>query len=94
MMIIYRCVLVRTLLDRYATCSSSKDVVKAQDKWLEEMEEEQNAQSSQGFYSFKTYLCVYFVCFKVFLLLFTFHLTPMSDQERISHYNIYTISTR
>lgn len=37
----------RTLLDRYATCSSSKDVVKAQDKWLEEMEEEQNAQSSQ-----------------------------------------------
>ena len=49
MMIIYRCVLVRTLLDRYATCSSSKDVVKTQDKWLEEMEEEQNAQSSQGF---------------------------------------------
>ena len=51
MMIIYRCVLVRTLLDRYATCSSSKDVVKAQDKWLEEMEEEQNAQSSQGFFT-------------------------------------------
>ncbi|XP_022795455.1 ribosome biogenesis protein TSR3 homolog [Stylophora pistillata] len=37
----------RSLLDRYAACSSSKDVVEVQDKWLEEMKEEQNAESSQ-----------------------------------------------
>lgn len=37
----------RDLLDQYAACKSSKEVVEVQDKWLEECEKEHNSQSSQ-----------------------------------------------
>ncbi|XP_020616951.1 ribosome biogenesis protein TSR3 homolog isoform X2 [Orbicella faveolata] len=37
----------RVLLDRYAACKSSKEVVEVQNKWFEECEREHNSQSSQ-----------------------------------------------
>lgn len=37
----------RDLLDQYAACKSSKEVVEVQNKWLEECEKEHNSQSSQ-----------------------------------------------
>ena len=40
--------LFRVLLDRYAACKSSKDVVEVQDQWLCECEKEHEMRSSQG----------------------------------------------
>ena len=38
----------RDLLDQYAACGSSREVVEVQDKWLLECEKEQEQRASQG----------------------------------------------
>lgn len=38
----------RDLLDQYAACGSSREVVEVQDKWLQECEKEQEQRASQG----------------------------------------------
>lgn len=38
----------RDLLDQYAACGSSREVVEVQEKWLQECEKEQEQRASQG----------------------------------------------
>lgn len=40
--------MLRVLLDRYAACKSSKDVVEVQDAWLQECEKEKVERLTQG----------------------------------------------
>lgn len=48
--------LFRVLLDRYAACKSSKEVVEVQKKWLQECQEEHEAGASQGMLSDFSYM--------------------------------------
>ena len=44
----YKNMSFRDLLDQYAACGSSREVVEVQDKWLQECEKEQEQRASQG----------------------------------------------
>ena len=55
--------MLRVLLDRYAACKSSKDVVEVQDAWLQECEKEKVERLTQGIRLLDNSVVVFFFVF-------------------------------